>query len=465
MRYILLGTVTAVSLVGPAFAQTLPSEIEYAAAYDEIGEARDLYDAGDPSGALAAAMPLAEAGNPAAMNMVGAILTDAQLPEYDIDAGLVWMMRSAHHGIERAWHNMGLFYSEDHEGIAPNPILEVASFQISAETGYVPSIEELAYLLTYGDPAIVDYERASDVIAQGLDVDPGNAYLTGLLADYAYYGMGREVDRTAAYDLYLEAAQSGYDYAEFSVGYQAYFGDGVPFDIDVAIDYLDRAAAQNYPEAFGHLAEIFSEGDYVAAEFERARDYAERGVAVGDGFSFVILGQMAHYGQGEDVDLERARALYRQGFDNGAAAGLENLANMAYFGDGEPVDYAKSYQMFHQVLEEHPSRAYSHYSIGYMLMRGEGVAADPEGAVAHLEEAHAGGEWYALAELPLLYGHQDYDGPHADLVRALAFCLVASEEGVLADETYVDTADTCTRLEGQASAEQAEAAIALYQTL
>ena len=467
MKMLLLaGSIALAALASaPAMSQTAPSEAVFTEDYAQAADVRTLFRNGEEAAALELGWPLALAGNPVAQNIVGVVLTDEGYEDYDLEEGLFWLSRAAVQGLDLAWHNIGVVHTEDHDGKASNELLSMTSFRISAEMGYLPSIQELAYVRSFGGASVVDYALARDWIEEGFSIDPLDPYLTTILADHYYYGLGLEVDYAVALRLFEQAAADGDAYAEFSVAHQYYFGDGTERDFALAREYFERAAAQDYSAAYGHLAEIWYNGNGVEPDTTRSLEIAQRGTELEDPFSMVMLGHHFIEGHGVEVDFDRARALYQTGADNGALAGAESLADMAYLGQGEPQDYEKAFDLFEQVLDNYPDRSYAAYSMAYMLMRGEGVEVDVAAAVPLMESAFAAGERYAFPEMPLIYGHPDYAGPHADPVRAMAFCLVAADEQMLDPVEQDETVFACELLEATLAPSQVEAAVALYQSL
>lgn len=398
----------------------------------------DLFRAGDYVAAIATLEPLADAGNAAAQNALGVFLTDNDgplAPFYDPTRGFAYYTASADAGFARAYHNLGLFYGKTHAEIAPNEALAFEWFERAVNVDYRESFYDYARLLANGTGTSQDTARARDYAERALETSTRAAALS-LLADFAYYGEGEPVDMVKSLRLFEESAAGGEAYGAWSAGYQYYFGEGAEVDDAKARIYFEQAIAGGEYNASGYLAEIYFEGYDVPADQSRAIEIARAGDDAGDGYASAYLGQL-YVNSG---NFQAAREAYTRASERGDSEGLYQLGDLAYFGEGETQDYAKAYELYEASVKAFPTQADALYSIGYMKMRGEGTPVDLVGAVAFLERALEQDSWAASAEVPILFGHPDYDGAHSDPVRAMAWCYHLSDndfdfDADAADET------------------------------
>lgn len=464
-------SLAASSLALPGFAQddvditTGPdsASLDAFAADERMAQAaRQRFIDGDYAGAIPVLETLAQTGNPVAMNILGAAFSEPAGPLaefYDPAAALRWYEASAQQGYPRALHNMGVFYEEEHPGIAPDEVLAYENYRAAADLGYEESYYDVAWALANGVGVAEDFEAARRFAVQALGTTFRPSALS-LLGDMAYYGQGEPQDYARSLELFLQSSAAGHGYGSASAAYQYYFGEGVEVDDARALELFQLGAEQGEPFAHGYLAEIFALGYGTEIDAVQAAAHALEGDRLGDGFSSAWLGQFYREGNGLAQDFDLARAAFGRAEARGQAWGAYQLGDMAYFGEGEAQDFARAIEKFQAALALDPDQGESLYSVAFMKMRGEGTEVDLAGAVALLERAIAVGNGNAQMEEVMLFGSPLYGGDHTDQVRARARCLWAEAQGAAVEEFLSDEITaTCAELDGLLTdAEQAAAA-------
>ena len=400
----------------------------FAEAYAEAAEARSACLEAQYRACFDMALPLAQTGNPVAQNLVGIYYYEEA---YDPVEYLYWVNRAGGQGYGKALYNLGDFFVEDHEGYAPNLPIAMGYFRAAADQGYLLAYQELGWYYLNGDAAVRDYDRARTLIAEAEEADPGNPYYARLRADMAYFGLGEQQDVVRALALYERAAAGGEAYAQYSAGYQYYYGEGVEVDDLRAYEYLQAAADNEYPAAFGLLAEGHYFGYFGQVDYDRSFAVAQRGHELGDAFAGSLAGYMLIYGEGTAQDFDAARATLQLSFERGNLNALHYLGDMAYYGYGQDANFEQALSIYHQVIERDANHRQANYSVGYMMMRGEGTPQDLAGSVPYLETAIAARYEDAILEGAVLFGHPDYSGPHTDPVRAMSYCIYLTGIGFL----------------------------------
>lgn len=464
----LLAPVVVIAHANAGVAQVVegPQFGVFESQYVEAATARDALISGNVGEAIELGLPLAEAGNVVAQNVVGLALTQDDAAEYDPTAGMFWLIRAAAQDYPKAWHNLGEIWTDGETGIEPNAELALAAYLAGADLGYEVSFEEAVDLLGYGDDSVFDGEQAALLATRGLALFPENTYLRAVDIDAHYYGWGRPLDYAEALRLFEQMAEeTGDSYAQFSAGYQYYYAEGAEYDPQKARDYFEQAAAQDHMAAMAHLAELYFRGYGIERSDELAHRFAEPAAEEGHPLAQTVMGMLHYYGDYVDQDFDLARSYLEQGRERGYLDAHNYLADMAYFGEGEPQDFEKAYQLYQTTLVDFPTDYYANQVVGYMRLYGEGVEADAADAARYLEVAHQSESSVAVNDLVVAYGHPDHEGPQSDPARALAFCLIANEREFLSGDDYPLTIFACDYLETTSTVEQAEAAIALYQTL
>ena len=186
---------------------------------------------------------------------------------YDEDAGLD-EKRSAIKMLERLWdegytiaaHQLGKVY-HDGLGVAADRVKAEGWFRRSAERGMVCSAYALGKLMLsvgLSTEAIRWLKYAADSGDQFARYTLGKVYLQG---------EHTEKDVDTAVDYLKLSAEQGNQYAQYTLGKLYLLGQEVPPDRDTAVDYLTRSAAQGnrYAQFFlDHLNDIRSPSVGVA---------------------------------------------------------------------------------------------------------------------------------------------------------------------------------------------------------
>ncbi len=463
-RAALLFSAIGFAVLNPAQAQgqtsEQPTDPAFAESYAEAAKARARILENDFDGAEVYAAPLAAAGNPVAQNLMGIIIESGSRAGADKSGAIEMYELAGAQGYPKAYHNAALLYLEqDVVGVPFSPENAVVAYRAAAALGYAPSHEEWVWHLMWGDASVLDLEEAARQAQIGVEAYPDNARLKDLLADCYFFGKGTPVDDPAALALYEGSAALGSSYGQYSAGYQYFWGIGVAADYTLARDYFELAAQQDYGRSFGFLASIYFNGYGVTPDPTRALTYARSGDGRDDGRAAYYIGEVLRNGIGGETDYTQARAAYERSYEAGYVYALMRLGDMAYFAQGEPEDFTKAFGIFEQVWAVDSEEEDAAYSLGYMLMRGEGTEVDRPAALEYIEAAVALGHFKAIGEAILLFGGDEFVGDHSDKARAAAYCFHAEIEDFLASVDPSDAINaTCRTVRSSLSdAERAQA--------
>lgn len=227
----------------------------------------------------------------------------------------------------------------------------------SAYTSFAPAPPERAAGFAYvrGHDAMLqrDYAQAEPALHEAAHA--GDERALTMLADlHAGLIAGRQ-DQAAATQLLQQAAAKGFGPALRRLAVAALMGAGRPMDPAEGIRLLGYAAERADPRAQALL-----------------------------GF---------HYASARHVirDLARARALAQASADAGDALGKALLGQMMRDGDGGPADPARGFALLQEAAGAEAQMAWAKYQLGLSHERGLGTAVDRDQALAHYEEAAAGG--------------------------------------------------------------------------
>jgi tetratricopeptide (TPR) repeat protein len=181
------------------------------------------------------------------------------------------------------------------------------------------------------------------------------------------YGIGGQADVARGEALLREAAEAGWQ---------------------PALDELERF--------WFHEGERYFHGRGVLPDAARARECYRKAGELGHRRAAWMLAECLRHGLGGPPDLEQAVTWYRRAatlFDAKLA-----LADLYYHGEGVAQNYREAFRWYAQAVEQQED-AYALYSLGFMLLHGQGVRRDAKRALKHLRRAAMLGEPNAQYEL------------------------------------------------------------------
>jgi TPR repeat protein len=168
-----------------------------------------------------------------------------------------------------------------------------------------------------------------------------------------------------------------------------------------------RATEAGWQPALDELERYwFAEGERLfhghgaVADAARARLCYRKAGELGHRRAAYMLAECLRHGLGGSADAAQALLWYRRAatlFDAKLA-----LADLYYHGEGITRNYREAFRWFEQAVAQHED-AYAFYSLGYMLLHGQGVRRDAKLGARHLRRAALLGEMNAQYELGAAY--------------------------------------------------------------
>ena len=167
-------------------------------------------------------VPLAEKGDPRAMNNLGLLWArGVGVPAPDFQEALRWWKGAAKRGYPLAMNNIGLLYAN-------------------------------------GQGVKQDYKEAFKWWE--MSSEQGNAWAMNSIGDLYENGQGVERSYTEAMDWYRRAAEAGDGLAMYNIGALYENGRGVAPNFKAAMDWYERSADKGIPTAMLSLGKLLSEG-------------------------------------------------------------------------------------------------------------------------------------------------------------------------------------------------------------
>ena len=216
--------------------------------------ARQDFVAGDYAAAIAKAQPLADAGQPRALTLLGLMHERGLGMTADPAKALEYYQKAADLGFPQAIQNLASCYRFGELGVTEDDVKARALFAQAAALELGQALSQLGEMLREGEGGPVDMPMAVALFERAVSMgDPDGT------AEYAYMlatGDGAEIDLPRARKLYEIAAAHGIDWAERDFGEMLELAEGGPSDLVRAKEFYQRAVAQDYAMAGYDIAEM-----------------------------------------------------------------------------------------------------------------------------------------------------------------------------------------------------------------
>lgn len=200
----------------------------------------------------------------------------------------------------------------------------------------------------------------------------------------------------AAFAVFLAAARRGFPPAQIQVGLMYSNGDGVEKNLAEASRWLRPANVKGDPVGKVLLAECFLFGKGVTRNREQAVILLREAVTMDNpGRALDLLGSCYHKGWGVDQDAAEAARLYREACGHNFYNGCANLAALTMRGDGLPADPEAAVALLRDGVADGNPRCMYFYAAAFWS--GMGVLRDPAAAEKWFRRAAMQGHAEAIA--------------------------------------------------------------------
>jgi TPR repeat protein len=221
----------------------------------QVADALRLYEAKRWSRAYRALVPVAKAGHPRAMLLVGEMLLFGHGTTSDIDEGLMWLERAADDGLAReATYLAGRFLARwKHDWTRAAPYVSRA-----AALGHPEAQAMLANMYAMGRGVARNPAEAERLRRQAADTTEDT--WTVWLAARSYLDGGRDGgsrDTGRGIELLRKAAEKGHALAQDDLGAIYLEGALVPVDLREAQRWLEAASRNGVATAHMRLAKLY----------------------------------------------------------------------------------------------------------------------------------------------------------------------------------------------------------------
>ncbi|EXX60336.1 uncharacterized protein OCT59_011511 [Rhizophagus irregularis] len=221
--------------------------------------------------------------------------------------------------------------------------------------------------------------------------DPNHIFLLGA---FNYLGIGTDVNKEKAVELYQKAAGLGHSVAQYNLACiykegkvvyrdnekvfnllkkssegeylnainmlgECYHKEiGTDIDKEKAFELYQKAANLGHSVAQYNLARMYRNGDGVDKDNDKAFEFATKSAEGKNLNGINLLGIFYSKGVGTSVDKQRAFELYKTASDLGHKSAKSNLAILYKKGEGTEQDYEKAAELYKQLYSEGYSNAF-----------------------------------------------------------------------------------------------------------
>jgi TPR repeat protein/peptidoglycan/xylan/chitin deacetylase (PgdA/CDA1 family) len=329
-------------------------------------------DHGEPAKAVEFFDKAANAGEAEAKLALGSMLLKGEGVSVDAARAETLLTEAASQGFAGpALTTLGLYYRSEGDAQKAADALSKA-----ADAGSADAMLELADMLVKGDGISADPERAVTLLKHAADAGlKGPAYQ----ALASYYQLSGNLD--AAEAALQSAADAGVPQAKLLLG-EALLKSSDEATRQHGIALVQESADDGYAlDAYKALGDYF----LAAGDNTRAAAALQQAVGQGDNDARLKLAKLLLAGEGVAADPEGAVALLQQAADGGQPAQAYAMLGTYYRGAG---DAKKAAAYLGKAAEAGDVDA--KLAFGQMLLKGDGVAADPARARQLIHEATAG---------------------------------------------------------------------------
>jgi TPR repeat protein len=162
------------------------------------------------------------------------------------------------------------------------------------------------------------YEKAAD---------QGFAYSQFSLGWLYETGQGVQQDFWKAAELYQSAADQGFAAAQWCLGVLYINGLGIPKDLGKAVELLQKAADQGFAAAQTVLGGLYIDGEGVPKDLKKGAELYQSAADQGYALAQCILAGLYSKGKGVQKNLRKALELYQKAADQGDV-GARNLLEL-----------------------------------------------------------------------------------------------------------------------------------------
>lgn len=338
----------------------------------DLDKARTHLHNGEHAEAFRELQPLAKAGDPVALNMMGVLYHSGQGVTRDQGLAADYFRQSAEKGEAAGQYNWAIMLSNG--SVLPKDERKAAEWlQKSADQGDRDAQRELGYLYAEGKGLTKDQVKAVAWLRKAADQNDASAqYSVGwALAK----GVGVPKDEAIAAEWFQKSADQGIAAAQRELGVLLFNGSGVKKDQQLGTAWLRKAADQGDITAQVNLGRFYRTGSGVPKNDQESNGWYRKAAEQGDVTAQRELGIAYAFGYGVEMDERQAGRWFRMAADQGDKVASNNLGDLYERGAGGlQQDHAEAVRLYGAAAQQ--GEAYGQRNLARMFREGLGIRSD-----------------------------------------------------------------------------------------
>lgn len=205
-------------------------------------------------------------------------------------------------------------------------------------------------------------------------------------ADKYYNGTdGVTKNYTKALELYLQAAEQGYDWAQARVGYMYDEGLGAPEDNVKAMSWYTKAAEQGNVTAQNNIGALYENGEGVTKDYTLAAQWYQKAAEEHNARSQANLSELYFFGRGVPQDYNQSFIWALRAGGQGDRKGQFRIGYLYETGKGVTQSYKLAREWYLKAAEQGSDG--SMLNLGVFFKNGRGVKKNDSEALAWYNKA------------------------------------------------------------------------------
>lgn len=188
-----------------------------------------------------------------------------------------------------------------------------------------------------------------------------------------------------ALELYLQAAEQGYAWAQTRVGYMYDLGQGTSEDNMKAMTWYTKAAEQGNLTAQNNIGALYEKGEGVTKDYTLAAQWYQKAADQNNARSQANLAELYFYGQGVPQDYNQAFIWALRASEQGDVRGQFRLGYLYDLGKGVTQNYTLAREWYLKAAEQ--GNTGSMLNLGVIFEHGKGVKKNDSEALAWYNKA------------------------------------------------------------------------------
>ena len=190
---------------------------------------------------------------------------------------------------------------------------------------------------------------------------------------------------TKALELYLQAAEQGYDWAQARVGYMYDEGLGAPEDNVKAMSWYTKAAEQGNVTAQNNIGALYENGEGVTKDYTLAAQWYQKAAEEHNARSQANLAELYFFGRGVPQDYNQSFIWALRAGGQGDRKGQFRIGYLYETGKGVTQSYKLAREWYLKAAEQGDTG--SMINLGILFKNGRGVKKNDSEALAWYNKA------------------------------------------------------------------------------